>query len=107
MTFTHKIVHANDRDEIWVQNKSNNTINTDSNDPVTAKAVVEYVEKTIPSNIQMWIGEQCFRSNPSAPENAAKLADLIPDCYRVVVFQHIVSVIVSQVPFHPGSLPPN
>jgi hypothetical protein len=44
MTFTHKIVHANGRDEIWVQNKTSNTLNPESNDPVTAKAVVEYVE---------------------------------------------------------------
>jgi hypothetical protein len=44
MTFTQKIVHANGRDEIWVQTKTNNTLNTESNDPVTAQAVVEYVE---------------------------------------------------------------
>jgi hypothetical protein len=39
MSFTHKIVHVNDRDEIWVQNQTNNTLNPESNDPVTAKAV--------------------------------------------------------------------
>jgi hypothetical protein len=44
MAFTHKTVHANDRDEIWVQNKTSSIINPESNDPVTGKAVVEYVE---------------------------------------------------------------
>jgi hypothetical protein len=47
MTFTHKIVHANDRDEIWTRAKTNDTLNPDSNDPVTAKAVVEYVEEKL------------------------------------------------------------
>jgi hypothetical protein len=45
MTFTHKIVHANDKDEIWVQNKTNNALNPDSNDPVTAKTVTDAINK--------------------------------------------------------------
>jgi hypothetical protein len=45
MSFGHKVVHANDQDEIWLQTKTNNTLNPQSSDPATAKAVVEYVEK--------------------------------------------------------------
>jgi hypothetical protein len=45
MTFRHKIVHANDGDEISVQNKTSNTLNPESNDPVTAKAFADAINK--------------------------------------------------------------
>jgi hypothetical protein len=61
MSFTHKIVHHNDRDEIWVQNKTDSTLNTKTNDTVTAKAVADAINK-----VTEYRGINCFETNPAA-----------------------------------------
>jgi hypothetical protein len=62
MTFTHKIVHANDSDEIWVQNKTSSKLNIESNDLATANAVVGYVEDKM--LVIICRGNVCFQGAP-------------------------------------------
>jgi hypothetical protein len=43
VTFTHKIGHANDRDEISIQTRTRDTLNIEWHYPATAEAVGEAV----------------------------------------------------------------